>query len=514
VRTAPLGILPVIAVDRGLSKPLHRQLYEGYREAIVERRFNGGQRVPSTRSLAAELGISRIPVLNAFEQLLAEGYFESRVGAGTFIARSLPDELPPPSRQAAARKPAGRHASRSLSRRVDPILRQSPGPWLRAARGAFSVGEPAVDRFPVRVWSHLVARHSRKLDASLLHYGNPMGFAPLREAVAEYLQTSRAVRCKADQIMIVSGSQQALDLSARVLLDRESPVWIEDPVYFGARNVLSMVEARVVPVPVDEGGLDVSAGIARCPRPRAIFVTPSHQFPLGVTMTASRRLQLLNWARDNGVWIIEDDYDSEYRYGTMPITALQGLDRDSRVIYVGTFSKILFPAIRLGYVVLPADLCPAFVEARRAMDVSPPTFPQVVLTDFIREGHFARHIRRTRLLCRERRSALVTALQTELGGMLQVIGDQAGMYLTAALSRGWRDREISQRAALQGLWVMPLSECYVKRSPRQGLILGYGGTSVEKIEVGVRRLRNVMRSCAKAKSRESLLSVPARRRRT
>ena len=275
------------------------------------------------------------------------------------------------------------------------LRRLETGPWFRG-RGAFSVGEPALDRFPLSVWSSLVARHARRADPALLPYGDSMGLAALREAVAEYLRTARAVRCEPDQIMIVNGSQQALELAARVLLDAESPVWIEEPGYFGLHRVLTLAGARLVPVPVDDEGLDVAAAIARSPKPRAVFVTPSHQFPLGVTMSASRRLQLLDWARESGAWIVEDDYDSEYRYGNLPIAALQGLDRDARVIYIGTFTKILFPALRLGYLVLPPDLVYAFTQVRYAMDILSPTFFQAVLADFIREGHFARHIRRMR----------------------------------------------------------------------------------------------------------------------
>lgn len=497
MRSAPPGILPVISIDRASAKPLYRQLYEGYREAIVERRLRAGQRLPSTRSLAAELQISRIPVLNAFEQLLAEGYFESRTGSGTFVAGSLPGELLEPTRRSAIRTAPSRPARRPIASRAASIAGTEPGPWFKG-RGAFSVGQPALDRFPIGIWSRLVARHCRRPDPDLLHYGNPMGLEPLREAVAEYLRTARAVRCEAEQIMIVSGSQQALELSARVLLERDSPVWVEEPGYFGTHRVLRLAGARLVPVPVDDQGLDVGAGIARSRNARAAFVTPSHQFPLGVTMSASRRLQLLDWARRNGSWIVEDDYDSEYRYGNLPIAAMQGLDRDSRVVYVGTFTKILFPALRLAYIVLPPDLIPAFAQMRRATDVFSPTFPQAVLTDFIREGHFARHIRRMRLLCRERRSALVGALEHELPRELRVLGDEAGMYLAAAFPEGWRDREIAIRAAERGLWTAPLSDAYLGKARRPGLILGYGSTPAEEIAPCVRRLAEVIHSAGAA----------------
>jgi GntR family transcriptional regulator/MocR family aminotransferase len=491
VKTAAPGILPVIAVDRTAAKPLHRQIYEGYREAIIERRLRGGQRLPSTRSLAAELQISRIPVLNAFEQLLAEGYFESRVGAGTFVASSLPDELSMADPGGIASMGAARPGRRVVSRGPAALLQREPEPWLQGW-GAFRVSQPAVNHFPFEVWSSLTARHSRNPSRSMLLYGDPMGYRPFREAVAEYLRTSRAVRCEADQIMVTSGSQQGLEISVRVLLDPGSEVWVEEPGYSGARDVLTMAGARLVPVPVDDQGLDVAAGIARCPQARAAHVTPSHQYPLGATMSASRRLQLLDWAQRSGAWILEDDYDSEYRYESQPVAALQGLDRDSRVIYIGTFSKVLFPALRLGYVVIPADLVARFAAVRDAMDIFPPSLYQAVLADFIAEGHFGRHIRRTRQLYRERRSTLVGALRDELGGKLPALGSEAGMHLVAALPAGSPDQRISAQAARQGLWAMPLSACYLGEPVRSGLVLGYGGTEVAEIPHAVRRLRDVI----------------------
>ncbi len=490
MKRVPTGIVPVIAVDRAAAKPLHRQIYEGFREAIVERRLRAGQRLPSTRGLAAELGISRLPVLQAFEQLLAEGYFESRTGAGTFVAGSLPDDLSTASDRPGRGRPAARPGRRAISRAPE-ILSPDPKPWLKGW-GAFRVSQPAVDRFPLRIWSGLVTRHVRNPRSSQMVYGDPMGYRPFREAVAEYLRTARAVRCDAEQILVVSGSQQALDISARVLLEPHSQVWVEEPGYDGARDALRMAGARLVPVPVDGEGLDVAAGIARCPQARAAYVTPSHQYPLGMTMSASRRLQLLDWAQRSGAWIIEDDYDSEYRYESFPVAALQGIDQDSRVIYIGTFSKVLFPALRIGYIVVPADLVGRFAAVREAMDIFPPTLYQAVLADFLGEGHFGRHLRRMRLLYGGRRAALVDALREEIGAALQVIGDPAGLHLTALFPAEWDDQAIAEQAARQGLWAMPLSACYQETAFLRGLVLGYGGTSRTEIRDGVRRLRGLL----------------------
>jgi GntR family transcriptional regulator/MocR family aminotransferase len=319
-----------------------------------------------------------------------------------------------------------------------------------------------------------------------------MGSEDFREAVAAYLRSARAVDCEAQQIMIVSGSQQALEISARVLLDPGSSVWIEEPGYRLTRYALAMAGCRLIPVPVDQEGLDVAAGMRRGPRARAAYVTPSHQYPLGATMSASRRLQLLDWAQSSGAWIIEDDYDSEYRYESMPIASLQGLDRNARVIYIGTFSKTLFPSLRVGYMVIPADLVDRFLAVRHAMDIYPPHLYQAVLTDFLTEGHFSRHIRRTRLLYRERRKVLIETIRSEFGTRLDVLGGEAGLHLVVTLPKGVADKEISARAARENLWLWPLSPCYLGKTARQGLILGFGNTNTAQIPEAVRRLRGVL----------------------
>jgi len=299
------------------------------------------------------------------------------------------------------------------------------------------------------------------------------------------------VRCEAEQIMVVNGSQQAIGIAARVLLDLNQTVWVEEPGYGGSRDALTMAGARLVPVPVDDEGLDVSAGINMNRRVAAALVTPSHQYPLGATMSASRRLQLLDWAQATGAWIIEDDYDSEFRYESQPVAALQGLDRDARVVYVGTFSKVLFPALRMGYMVIPGDLVDRFAAVREAMDIFPPALNPAVLTDFIVEGHFARHLRRTSVLYRERRSVLVDALGAGLRPRLRVVGSEAGMHLVALCDRP-SDRSIAHQAAREGLWVMPLSACYLGKPRQRGLVLGYGGTGVREMPLAVQRLREVI----------------------
>jgi GntR family transcriptional regulator/MocR family aminotransferase len=491
MKKTPSGIAPIIRVDRRAREPLHRQVYNAFRSAIVERALRPNERVPSTRTLAGELGISRIPVLNAYAQLLAEGYFESRRGAGTSVSSMLPDQVAPPPRSAALPgmmpRPISRHCAPLPS--MQTIL-----PWLGGRRGAFSIGQPALDQFPLKIWSRLVVRQCRNQRLASMYYSDPMGTTDLREAIASYLRTARGVRCEAEQVMIVSGSQQAVEITTRVLLDRGSRVWMEEPGYRFAWNVFALNGCKVVPVPVDAEGLNVAVGIKRCPKARAALVTPSHQFPLGVTMSASRRLQLLEWSYRSGSWIIEDDYDSEFRYESLPIASLQGLDRGSRVVYIGTFSKVLFPSLRLGYIVIPLDLVDRFLAVRVTVDIGPPTFFQSVVADFMREGHFSRHIRRMRLLYRDRRSALLKSLENDLGVPVDVKGEEAGLHLSVTLPRGFRDHEIAERALQERLWLAPLSGSYLKHPSPQGLILGFSNTSTAEIPGAVRKLRDILHS--------------------
>lgn len=316
-------------------------------------------------------------------------------------------------------------------------------------------------------------------------YSNAMGYPPFRDAIAEYLGTVRGVRCEPSQILVTTGSQQALQISAQILLNPKDRICVEEPGYPGARQAFQSVGAQLIPIRVDRDGINVAEITRRGRDARAVYVTPSHQYPMGMAMSAARRMLLLNWAVRTGAWIIEDDYDSEYRFGSRPIASLQGLDTDGRVIYIGTFSKVLFPALRLGYVVVPRDLVAAFSAARDAADIFSSILYQVVLTDFIREGHFARHIRRMRMLYMERRRALVKALQLHMGNVLEVTGAEAGLHLVALLPRGVNDVAVSRNAARENISAIPLSSCYLKTPTRGGLILGYGGTNLRQINDGV-----------------------------
>jgi len=483
--------LPAVSIDRSASKPLHSQLYEAYRDAIESQRLLPGQQAPSTRELASLLGLSRTPILSAYSQLIAEGYFESRPGTGTYVGLSLPERL---INVALVRRPTLRNhlRDRTVSKRSEVFTKlqnaDRPLGW-----GAFNVGQLALDHFPFRIWSNLVNRHCRKIRVSLLHLSDPAGSLEFRKTLSIYLRTTRAVDCEPEQILITSGaSQQALEIAANVLLEPGDRVWMEDPGYHRAWQPFRLAGCQLIPVPVDEEGLSVAVGIKQCRKARAVYATPSHQFPLGVAMTMPRRLELLDWAQSTGAWIIEDDYDSAYRYGHLPIPCLQGVDRNLRVIHVGTFSRTLFPSLRLGYLVVPADLVDRFVAVRQAMDICPSHLYQAVVNDLIGEGYLARHIRCMRTLYGTRRAALIEALEEQFDGRVKVVGGDAGLHLVAELPSRLQDVEISERAARRKLWLWPLSSCFLSPKRRQGLILGFGGTATKDIPNEVQRLRETV----------------------
>ena len=454
---------------------------------------------------------------SAFDQLLAEGYLDGKVGAGTYVSRTLPDDLLTAraargQRLALARRAAGngRASARALSRRGE-TLATTPFSFPRhpGEPRPFRSGTPALEAFPAEVWGRLVARQWRRSLSEMLGYGEPAGYRPLREAIASYLGAARAVRCEADQVIVVAGAQQGLDLAARLLMDAGEPVLVEDPGYIGTRGALLGAGARVVPVPVDAEGLDVEAGERLCPEGRLVYVTPSHQFPLGVTMTLRRRLALLEWAHRVGGWILEDDYDSEFRYTGRPLASLQGLDAPGdgaggtggavggssaggRVIYLGTFSKVLFPSLRLGYMVVPPDLVEAFTVARALASRHPPSLEQAVLADFIGEGHFATHIRRMRALYAERRDALLDALRAHLQGLVEPGPAEAGMQLAVHLPPALDDAAVSRRALAREVETTPLSRYALGPHSRGGLLLGYACVTPEQIRSGVRTLASVL----------------------
>ncbi len=476
-------------LDPTTDLPLYRQLYQRIRDLILDGTLERGARLASTRALASDLGVSRNTVLLAVDLLASEGYLEGKVGAGTFVCCCIPEDReapPPPGRS--ERPPLARTVT--LSRRARGMARLPRGGDDSGVR-PFVAGVPALDEFPWETWARLWRTLHRNPSPELLCYGEPEGYRPLREEVAAYLRSARGVRCHWRQVVVVSSTQQALDLAARLLVNPGDPVWIEEPGYLGARGALTAAEARLVPVPVDEQGLDVDAGRARCPDARLVYVTPSHQFPLGSVMSLERRLALLDWASRRESWILEDDYDSEFRFVGRPLPALQGLDGDDRVIYVGTFAKVVFPSIRLAYLVLPPDLADAFRAVRTFADRHSPTLPQAVLAEFFRRGHFTAHLRRMRALYARRQRQLIDALR-EAEVPLRVREDEAGMHLVTELPEGADDRALTRSLAEAGVSVAALSSCYLEGPGRSGLVLGYSALSREAIVQGVSMLRQIV----------------------
>lgn len=491
------AVIPFVAVEAD-ARPLYRQIYDGYRKAILEGKLRAGQRIPSTRALARELGISRLPVLTAFEQLLHEGYLEGRAGSGTFVASAIHDMR---DAIAAENGSARRRSSHKRGAVVSSASRPRDVRVQKAELGAFRVSLPALDHFPKKIWARLVTRHARAMSIEQMAYGDPAGYLPLRHAVADYLRTARAVACDASQVLIVSGSQMALHLCARVLLKPKETIYFEDPGYPGARSALTATGATLQSVPVDGEGLIVQRMRPAKSAARAVYVTPSHQYPLGVSMNVSRRLELLAWARRNQAWIIEDDYDSDYRFSSRPLGALQGMNGAGQVIYTGTFSKVLFPAMRIGYVVAPQPLVEKFIAQRLTLDLFPQTLDQLVLTDFLCEGHFSRHVRRMRAIYQGRRDTLVSEIEKQLSGLLTIVNADAGMHLTARLPKEFDDVETVRLARARGISAIALSTCYVENTGDPGLVLGFGGIPEADIVRGVQTLAEVIADVHKKRSR-------------
>jgi GntR family transcriptional regulator/MocR family aminotransferase len=452
------GTLELALGPRAPNTTLTRWLYDELRGAMLMGRLMRGMRLPSTRDFAGQHGVSRRVVVNVFEQLRTEGYLVSRVGSGTRVSDQLPEDL---LQFVPARSAARRAASPSIR----------PG-WTRPARPLRPI-EPALAEFPMELWARIAARRLRRASVSLLAGGDVQGYGPLREAIADYLGSSRGVDCAPDEIVILSGVQQGLDLLARFLVKRGDSVWIEDPAYQGATAAFSNAGARLVPVPVDEDGLDPTKALRACPRPRAVYVTPAHQFPLGVTMSLERRLALLAAARRSGAHVIEDDYDSEFRFSGRPVPALRGLDRSEAVILAGSFNKVLFPSLRIGYLVLPQSLMDRFLAFRYHADAYPPAHLEAVLCDFIVEGHFGRHLRRMRELYGTRLAALQDNVTRYLKGAVELPNIQAGLNTPAYLVNGMKSNAAAVRAAARGVEVLSIDRYVLRRRDIQGVLVGF-----------------------------------------
>jgi GntR family transcriptional regulator/MocR family aminotransferase len=483
--------LPLVAIHLNfkLKIPLYKQLYTALRGAILSGNLKGGQKLPGTRTFSNELKISRNTVVLAFEQLMIEGYIKGRVGAGTYVTNDIPGKFlfkNQPVQKNTIKlspfKPVKKLGDLDLIRRnisEDKII-------------PFQTGLPALEDFPFSTWVKLINKTGSYFPFLQFGYKDSTGYKPLKDAIANYLQTYRAVNCSSGQILIINGSQQGLDLISRVMLKKGNNVLVEDPCYFGTTASLLSSEVKVHPTPVDNEGIDIDYAEKKYPEPDFIYTTPSHQFPLGSTMSISRRLKLLEYANKNNAWIIEDDYDSEFRYSGSPLPSLQGMDKFGRVIYLGTFSKVLFPGLRLGYLVLPAsEMMEPFAIVKSITDRQSPAFEQIVLSKFIEEGHFTKHIRKMRILYKERRDFLIEEIKKEFNGSLEVKLSGAGMHLVAWLPEGYNDKKISKIALQNNLLVYPVSEYKIKFNQKPGLILGYTAFNQNRLKQGIQILKKV-----------------------
>lgn len=509
MKVASFTSLAGIAVDREAVVPLHRQLYEAIRGAILGGRLGAGARLPSMRTLASELGLSRNTVTRAYEQLASEGYVVATIGSGTRVTDDLPDAIPQHISKASQVAPPAGLPSHRLSGRgawfTDPQRSSNrhfsyfldPPPFR-----PFCPALPALDAFPTALWGRTLAASWRTMETSMLGYRSPAGYGPLREAIAEHVRTARGVRCEPEQVIITTGTQQALSLVASLLVSEGDCALVEDPGFGGIRALLAASGVRMVPVPVDHEGMMIDVALERARGARLAHISPSHQYPLGATMSVGRRIQILEWAHETGAWILEDDYDSEFRYAGYPLQALQGLDNGGRVIYLGTFSKSMFPALRIGFAIVPKPLVRPMRAALAYADRSVNLLSQVALASFLEEGHFARHIRKMRSLYARRRRVLDGALKERLHGLLAPETHHTGMHLLAWLPAGVSDAEVSRKLRDAGIEAPALSNLSEAPLARNGLILGFT-TPEDDLVAATGTLEQVLRNAIRGSGQPS-----------
>ena len=488
MKQAAGALLSSIQLDRTSKKSVGVQLYMALRALVLGGGLRPGERLPATRTLAREVGVSRTTVIDAIDRLVAEGMLVSRVGAGTFVSDTLASQTPPPAQGPEAAQPQTpprlsytiNHAERDYAQRS----------WLPHRAGAFVSALPAFDAFPMSHWARISARHLRGERGDIMGYGQPKGLEALRRAIASHLSTLKGIQCHADQIFITSGAQHAFSLIGRLFLNSGDRVWMENPGASGARNALLSEGAELVPVSVDDQGLDVKDGLTRAPHFRLAFVTPSHQQPLGHVMSLQRRLELLKAAEEAQALIIEDDYDGEFHYGNTPQPALRGIDSSGRVLYVGTFSKTLFPSLRLGYVLVPERMVGTFDAAFTAWASGPSTATQAIVADFMDEGHFAAHIRLMRRLYKARYAALMEAARS-LPDTLRVAETTSGFHTPAFLAPGIDENLVVAQAAERGITLAPLGRYCLEPIPQSGLVFGFGSATPEDIVAGIEQIRDL-----------------------
>ena len=478
-------LLDWLAVDAGLAQPLYRQIYEQIRAATISQRIGVGTRLPASRSLAASLGVSRITVTQAYEQLIAEGFLRSRRGSGTRVAALFGDETQ--RREAIAAEVYGERIEHAAPPTIQELADNEPAVGL-----AFQPGIPAFDTFPRLVWSRLLQRHGQRIDQSALDYAHVGGYAPLRQAIAAYLVASRGVPCTPDQIVVASSARAATALVCAVLLEHGDEVVVEDPGYRTGRCCMADAGMRIAPVPVDGEGLRVQEIRERAPAARLVYVTPSHQWPTGATLSLERRLELLAWARRHQAWVLEDDYDSEFRFSEAPLTALHGLADGERVVFLGTFAKVLAPSIRCAYLVVPHDRARDFGDLAYLRGCEPSLHVQGALSDLIREGHFARHVQRVRTVYRSRRDQVLQGFAEAFGDRFRFRPLRGGLQLLADLTADLPAAEVERRAEQRGICARDVAVYYIEAEAPNALHLGFAAVREPEISPSVHELHEAI----------------------
>jgi GntR family transcriptional regulator/MocR family aminotransferase len=486
-KITPQILLTFIAIDKSAGKIIHTQLYKQLKNGIHEGMLRPGDRMPSSREMSRELKVSRNTVLQVFEQLTIEGYFETKTGSGTYISK-ITGKFSRPKNQVLPEKPVRplakpyglNDAYKGHTSEFDPIV-------------PFQQSVPLLSEFPFDAWARISASVTKKMSSLHLGYDDAQGYLPLRKALCDHLRISRSINCDPENMLLVSGTRQALHLTMEMLLNKGDECWMEDPGYQGAISAMNRFGGKICPVPVTNRGIDLDFAMQHYPKAKLAYVTPSHQFPIGSTLALEERVKLLDWARDNQLWIIEDDYDSEYRYNSRPIPSLQGMDTAGNVIYIGNLSKVLLPALRLTYMVFPTNtMARQFTVAKSAMDGQSNIITEAIISEFISQGYFSRHIRRMKLLYKKAQDDLANLISLHLKDLLTPVPVEAGMHFIALLSPAINAETVAREALKEGVIIQPLSHYSIKFGEPNGLILGFSGFTFKEMEQGIFKLKQVL----------------------